>query len=167
MYTRYDNVTLISLVLQLGAKADWGLRYHIYMCWGKVFQWLPKDWYKKVSYFCKMKFVYVHFAADWMNKFPNRGIYQIANIISWQNSLWHLCSQWIHSWCNLLFSPNMYFYRANQYTFPTRFHVIHKYSLNIRKEVFIGYTNVFGPIIVLVTNCFRLEQKSYLPLKLQ
>ena len=28
----------------------------------------------------------------------------------------------------------MYFYRANQYTFPTRFHVIHKYSLNIRKE---------------------------------
>ena len=34
----------------------------------------------------------VHFAADWMNKFPNRGRgYQIANIISWQNSL-H-CSQ--------------------------------------------------------------------------
>jgi hypothetical protein len=28
----------------------------------------------------------------------------------------------------------MYFYRVNQYTFPTRFHVIHKYSLNIRKE---------------------------------
>ena len=28
----------------------------------------------------------------------------------------------------------MYFYRANQYTFPTRFHAIHKYSLNIRKE---------------------------------
>ena len=28
----------------------------------------------------------------------------------------------------------MYFYRANQYTFPTHFHVIHKYSLNIRKE---------------------------------
>jgi hypothetical protein len=65
MYTRYDNVTLISLVLQLGAKADWGLRYRIY----------------------KMKFVYVHFAADWMNKFPKRGRYQIANIISWQNSL--------------------------------------------------------------------------------
>jgi hypothetical protein len=33
----------------------------------------------------------VHFAADWMNKFLNRGRYQIANIISWQNSL-H-CSQ--------------------------------------------------------------------------
>ena len=56
-------------------------------CWGKVFQWLPKDWHKKVSDFCKMKFVHVHFAADWMNKFPNRGRYQIANIISWQNSL--------------------------------------------------------------------------------
>jgi hypothetical protein len=27
--------------------------------------------------------------------------------------------------------------------------------------------NVFGPIAVLVTNRFRLEQKSYLPLKLQ
>jgi hypothetical protein len=39
-------------------------------CWGKVFQWLPKDWHKKVSDFCKMKFVHVHFAADWMNKFP-------------------------------------------------------------------------------------------------
>ena len=60
-------------------------------CWGKVFQWLPKDWHKKVSYFCKMKFVHVHFAAVWMNKFPNRGRYQIANIISWQNSLY--CSQ--------------------------------------------------------------------------
>ena len=34
----------------------------------------------------------VHFAADWMNKFPNRGRgYQITNIISWQNSLY--CSQ--------------------------------------------------------------------------
>jgi hypothetical protein len=43
------------------------------LCWGKVFQWLPKDWHKKVSDFCKMKFVHVHFAADWMNKFPNRG----------------------------------------------------------------------------------------------
>jgi hypothetical protein len=32
-----------------------------------------------------------HFAADWMNKFPNCGRYQIANIISWQNSLY--CSQ--------------------------------------------------------------------------
>jgi hypothetical protein len=27
--------------------------------------------------------------------------------------------------------------------------------------------NVFGPIAVLVPNRFRLEQKSYLPLKLQ
>jgi hypothetical protein len=33
--------------------------------------------------------------------------------------------------------------------------------------LFIGYTNVFGPIAVLVTNRFRLEQKSYRPLKLQ
>ena len=46
----------------------------------------------------------------------------------------HFCSQWIHSKCNLLFSPIIYFYRTNQYTFPTRFHVIHKYSLYIRKE---------------------------------
>ena len=30
--------------------------------------------------------------------------------------------------------------------------------------VFIGYKNVFEPIAVLVTNRFRLEQKSYLPL---
>ena len=60
-------------------------------CWGKVFQWLPKDWHKKVSDFCKLKFVPVHVAADWMNKFPNRGRYQIANITSWQNSLY--CSQ--------------------------------------------------------------------------
>ena len=66
-------------------------------CWGKVFQWLSKDWHKKVSDFCKMKFVHVHVrAADWMNTFPNRGRYhgrwwQIASIISWQNSLY--CSQ--------------------------------------------------------------------------
>jgi hypothetical protein len=32
--------------------------------------------------------------------------------------------------------------------------------------VFIGYKNVFGPIAVFVANRFRLEQKSYLPLKL-
>jgi hypothetical protein len=31
----------------------------------------------------------------------------------------HCCSQWIHSYSNLLFSPNIYFYRANQYTFYT------------------------------------------------
>jgi hypothetical protein len=37
-------------------------------CWGKVFQWLPKDWHKNIYDFCKMKFVHVHFAADWMNK---------------------------------------------------------------------------------------------------
>jgi hypothetical protein len=39
----------------------------------------------------------------------------------------------------------------------------------IHSIVFIGYKNVFGPIAVLVTNRFRLEQKSYmyLPLKLQ
>ena len=55
-------------------------------CWGKVFQWLPKDWHEKVSDFCKMKFVHVHFAADWMNKFPNRGRYQIANIINKVNN---------------------------------------------------------------------------------
>jgi hypothetical protein len=46
---------------------------------------------KKFSDFCKMKFVHVHFAVDWMNKFPNRGRYQIANFTSWQNSLY--CSQ--------------------------------------------------------------------------
>jgi hypothetical protein len=34
-------------------------------------------------------------------------------------------------------------------------------------RLFIGYKNVFGPIAVLATNRFRLEQKSYLPLKLQ
>jgi hypothetical protein len=39
---------------------------------------------------------HVHFAADWMNKFPNRGRYQIANIISWQNSLY--CLQLSTSW---------------------------------------------------------------------
>jgi hypothetical protein len=76
-------------------------------CWGKKFQWLPKDRHKKVSDFCKMKFVHVHFAADWMNKFPNRGRYQIANIISWQNSLhnfplrpWKLTILIIKSWRN-------------------------------------------------------------------
>jgi hypothetical protein len=31
----------------------------------------------------------------------------------------------------------------------------------------IDYKNVFGPIAVLVTNHFRIEQKSSLPLKLQ
>ena len=65
---RFRSLTLLSTI---------SLR-----CWGKVFQWLPKDWHKNVSDFCKMKFVHVHFAADWMNKFPNRGRYQIANIIS-------------------------------------------------------------------------------------
>jgi hypothetical protein len=76
-------------------------------CWGKVFQWLPKDWHKKVSDFCKRKFVHVHFAAIWMNKFPNRGRYQIANIIRWQNSLhnfplrpWKLTILIIKSWRN-------------------------------------------------------------------
>jgi hypothetical protein len=99
-------------------------------CWGKVFQWLPKDWHKKVSDFCKMKFVHVHFAADWMNKFPNRGRYQIANIISWQNSLY--CSQLStsshrHSWHGPVgpppffcyFNKVRYFFRMNnQLTLP-------------------------------------------------
>ena len=42
-------------------------------------------------------------------------------------------------------------------------------TVNYISRVFIGYKNVFGPIAVLVTNRFRLEQKSYmyLPLKLQ
>ena len=40
-------------------------------------------------------------------------------------------------------------------------------TLNYISCVFIGCKNVFGPITVLVTNRFRLEQKSYLPLKLQ
>jgi hypothetical protein len=101
-------------------------------CWGKVFQWLPKDWHKKVSDFCKLKFVPVHVAADWMNKFPNRGRYQIANITSWQNSL--SCSRL--STLSVLFNNfnNEIIKRANQYTFTTRFHVVHKYSLKIRKE---------------------------------
>jgi len=38
-------------------------------------------------------------------------------------------------------------------------------TVNYISCVFIGYKNVFGPIAVLVTNRFRLEQKSYLPLK--
>jgi hypothetical protein len=62
----------------------------------------------------------------------------------------HFCSQWIHSWCNLLFSPIMYFYWANQYTFPTRFHVIHKYSLNIRKETCFLF--LYDLIIQIVKN---------------
>jgi hypothetical protein len=40
-------------------------------------------------------------------------------------------------------------------------------TVNYISCVFIGYKNVFGPIAVLVTNSFRLEQKSYLPLKFQ
>ena len=40
-------------------------------------------------------------------------------------------------------------------------------TVNYISCVFIGYKNVFGPIAVLVTNRFQLEQKSYLPLKLQ
>jgi hypothetical protein len=40
-------------------------------------------------------------------------------------------------------------------------------TVNYISRVFIGYKNVFGPIAVLVTNRFRLEQKIYLPLKLQ
>jgi hypothetical protein len=40
-------------------------------------------------------------------------------------------------------------------------------TVNYISCVFIGYKNVFGSIAVLVTNRFRLEQKSYLPLKLQ
>jgi predicted KAP-like P-loop ATPase len=40
-------------------------------------------------------------------------------------------------------------------------------TVNYISCVFIGYKNVFGPIAVLVTNRFRLEQKSYLPLKLE
>jgi hypothetical protein len=39
--------------------------------------------------------------------------------------------------------------------------------LQVTDKIFIGYKNVFGPIAVLVTNRFRLEQKSYLPLKLE
>jgi hypothetical protein len=43
-----------------------------------------------VCYFNKVRYLFGmnNFAADWMNKFPNRGRYQIANIISWQNSLY-------------------------------------------------------------------------------
>jgi hypothetical protein len=40
-------------------------------------------------------------------------------------------------------------------------------TVNYISCVFIVYKNVFGPIAVLVANCFRLEQKSYLLLKLQ
>jgi hypothetical protein len=40
-------------------------------------------------------------------------------------------------------------------------------TVNYISCVFIGYKNVFGPIAELVTNHFRLEQKNYLPLKLQ
>jgi hypothetical protein len=40
-------------------------------------------------------------------------------------------------------------------------------TVNYISCVSIGYKNVFGPIAVLVTNRFRLEQKGYLPLKLQ
>jgi len=40
-------------------------------------------------------------------------------------------------------------------------------TVNYISCVFIGYKNVFGPIAVLVANRFRLEQKSYLPLKFQ
>jgi hypothetical protein len=40
-------------------------------------------------------------------------------------------------------------------------------TVNYISCVFIGYKNVFGPIAVIVANRFRLEQKSYLPLKLQ
>ena len=40
-------------------------------CWGKVFQWIPKDWHKKVSDFCKMKFVhvvmYILQQIEWIN----------------------------------------------------------------------------------------------------
>ena len=45
----------------------------------------------------------------------------------------------------------MYFYRANQYTFPTRFHVIHKYSLNIRKETCF-FLFLYDLIIKIVKN---------------
>ena len=38
-------------------------------------------------------------------------------------------------------------------------------TVNYISCVFIGYKNIFGPIAVLVTNRFRLEQKSYLLLK--
>ena len=44
----------------------------------------------------------------------------------------------------------MYFYRANQYTFPTRFQVIHKYSLNIRKETCFLF--LYDLIIKIVKN---------------
>jgi hypothetical protein len=40
-------------------------------------------------------------------------------------------------------------------------------TVNYISCVFIGYKNVFGLMAVLVTNRFRLEQKSYLLLKLQ
>jgi hypothetical protein len=49
---------------------------------------------------------------------------------------------------NLLFSPIMYFYWANQYTFPTRFHVINKYSLNIRKNKRVIYRWSYSPVSV-------------------
>ena len=45
----------------------------------------------------------------------------------------------------------MYFYRANQYTFPTRFHVLHKYSPNIRKETYF-FLFLYDLIIKIVKN---------------
>jgi hypothetical protein len=40
--------------------------------------------------------------------------------------------------------------------------------MNTAVNIYVTITNPvpFGPIAVLVTNCFRLEQKSYLPLQL-
>jgi hypothetical protein len=87
-------------------------------CWGKVVQWLPKDWHKKVSNFCKMKFVHVHFAADWMNKFRNRIIKIVKNhgrsgklwIIKRIPSTYNVCDvvsstvpKFIHSICCKMF----------------------------------------------------------------
>ena len=54
----------------------------------------------------------------------------------------------------------MYFYRANQYTFPTRFYVIHKYSLNIRKETCFFIFLFLYDLIIKIVNFHMDEVES-------
>ena len=58
-----------------------------------------------------------------------------------------------------MFSPIIYFYRANQYTFPTRFHVIHKYSLNIRKET--CFFSFLHDLIIKIVNFHGWSEKLW------
>jgi hypothetical protein len=75
--------------------------------------------------------------------------------------------KFIHSICCKMYiiqQVQISFYRNRKPFCVNPLVIIEKLFPNNGEKI-VDNKNVFGPIAVLVTNCFRLEQKSYLPLQ--